>query len=116
MQGDVDMGLKERVYKRMQKLGFNQKVLADKSGLTQATISRILSGTVRQLKSGALTKLASALQVTTDFLLERVGENDPKDMIKFDDRAQNMLRGYENLDEEKKLALEKFLKYLESEE
>ena len=53
-----------------QKQSLNQKSL---SGVSQATISRIETGRVRQLRSSALENLADALGVSVDFLM---GDNE----------------------------------------
>ncbi len=52
-----------------QKRGLNQKSLSLLSGVSQATISRIEIGRVRQLRSRALKSLADALNVSVDFLM-----------------------------------------------
>ena len=51
------------------KQGLNQKVLATLSGVSQATISRIETGRVHQLRSAALKRLADTLKVSVDFLM-----------------------------------------------
>ena len=56
-----------------QKRGLNQKRLSLLSGVSQATISRIEIGRVRQLRSRALKSLADALNVSVDFLM---GDNE----------------------------------------
>ena len=56
-----------------QKRGLNQKSLSRLSGVSQATISRIEIGRVRQLRSRALKSLADALDVSVDFLM---GDNE----------------------------------------
>ena len=56
-----------------QKQGLNQKGLSGLSGVSQATISRIETGRVRQLRSSALKNLADALSVSVDFLM---GDNE----------------------------------------
>ncbi|MEW6752993.1 MAG: PAS domain S-box protein [Candidatus Latescibacterota bacterium] len=52
-----------------QKQNLNQKALSALSGVSQATISRIETGRVRQLRSSALKNLADALGVSVDFLM-----------------------------------------------
>ena len=52
-----------------QKQGLNQKGLSAISSVSQATISRIETGRVRQLRSAALKTLAGALGVSVDFLM-----------------------------------------------
>jgi len=56
-----------------QKQSLNQKALSALSGVSQATISRIETGRVRQLRSSALKNLADALEVSVDFLM---GDNE----------------------------------------
>ena len=53
-----------------QKQSLNQKDLSDRSGVSQATISRIETGRVRQPGSSALKNLAGALGVSTDSLMD----------------------------------------------
>lgn len=56
-----------------QKKSLNQKTLSVLSGVSQATISRIETGRVLQLRSSALKSLAGALSVSVDFLM---GDNE----------------------------------------
>ena len=56
-----------------QKQSLNQKALSALSGVSQATISRIETGRVRQLRSSALKNIADALGVSVDFLM---GDNE----------------------------------------
>ena len=56
-----------------QKQSLNQKDLSDRSGVSQATISRIETGRVRQPGSSALKNLADALGVSTDSLMDDKG-------------------------------------------
>ena len=53
-----------------QQQSLNQKDLSDRSGVSQATISRIETGRVRQPGSSALKNLADALGVSTDSLMD----------------------------------------------
>lgn len=52
-----------------QKQSLNQKALSALSGVSQATISRLETGKVLQLRSSALKRLADVLGVTVDFLM-----------------------------------------------
>ncbi len=52
------------------KQSLNQQDLSDRSGVSQATISRIETGRVRQPGSSALKGLANALGVSTDSLMD----------------------------------------------
>lgn len=49
--------------------GLNQRQLAKAAQLTQATVSRIEQGKIRELKSSALAGLAAALDVSVDSLI-----------------------------------------------
>jgi transcriptional regulator with XRE-family HTH domain len=69
--------LGERVKELRQQLHLNQKEIAEASGVTQATISRLESGAVKQLKSHALSGLAKALGISVDHLL---GKNEPQSL------------------------------------
>ena len=63
------------------KKNMNQKQCAVKSKITQATISRIESGSVKQLKSDALRRLAEALGIPIDYLVDRTDTLTPVDMV-----------------------------------
>lgn len=58
----------ERIVDMMQKKGFNQRELAEASGLTEVSISRYCTGS-RIPRRQSLIKLAKALHVTTDYIL-----------------------------------------------
>lgn len=90
----------------------NQKQLADASQITQATISRIESGQVRQLKSEALKRLATALGVTVDYLIEKTKELTPNDLVRSDPDATYILEGYETLSAEGRRQLKDFVRFL----
>ena len=86
--------LGERVKTLRQSYGWNQKRLASRSGITQATISRLERGRVRELKAGALLRLANALSVTTDELVGRSIPSMPKDI---DPMTRATLKQYQHL-------------------
>ncbi|MCY3669395.1 MAG: helix-turn-helix domain-containing protein [Gemmatimonadetes bacterium] len=64
------MSLGHNLKELRQKQSLNQKDLSDRSGVSQATISRIETGRVRQPGSSALKNLADALGVSTDSLMD----------------------------------------------
>jgi transcriptional regulator with XRE-family HTH domain len=105
-----------KVKKKREEKGMNQKELANASGITQATISRIESGQVRELKSGALKRLASALGVTVDFLVGKTERLTPEDIVSSDADAKYLLRGYEKLSGADRKLLKDYLRYLEDRE
>ena len=64
------MTLANKVRGLRQELGWNQVTLAQKSGITQATISRIESGKVTQPKMGQYIKLADSLKTTVEYFIQ----------------------------------------------
>jgi len=68
--------LANKIFLMRQIRKLSQSELAKKSGLSQATISRLEAGRISQLKSDAIIRLARALWVTTDFLLDVKKRND----------------------------------------
>jgi len=110
------MALDEKVRVKREELGMTQSELAKKSGLTQATISRIESGEVRQLKSEAIKALAKALGVTTDFLIGDMPKMKFDETLKADDTAQVIFRGYEKLSKEKRDQLKDYVNFLLNQE
>ena len=68
-RGGIHLTVGERIKQLREKKGMNQKQLAEKAKMTRATISRIETGQVKEVKSEALKKLAVALGVTVDFLV-----------------------------------------------
>lgn len=110
------MSLGEKVKKCRKKRGLNQKQLADASKITQATISRIESGEVKQLKSKSLRKLAGALGVTVDYLVDKTNKLTPDDIVESDPTAKYIFRGYEKLSPAQREKLESFVRFLEEEE
>ena len=67
------MSLGRNLKELRQKQSLNQKDLSDRSGVSQATISRIETGQVRQPGSSALKSLADALGVSADALMDDIG-------------------------------------------
>jgi transcriptional regulator with XRE-family HTH domain len=112
----TDMSLGEKVKTLREKKGMNQKEVAEASGITQATISRIESGQVKELKSEALKRLAGALGVTVDYLVDKTDKLTPNDIIRSDAAAQYVFRGYEKLSATGREQLKNFVRFLEEQE
>ncbi len=110
------MSLGKRVKQLRKKKGINQKQLADASGITQATISRLESDQVKRLLSDALTPLADALSVPVDYLVGRTDELSPEDVFSSDPDAKHLLRGYEKLSSEHRQQLRRFINFLEEQQ
>ncbi|EDT77113.1 helix-turn-helix domain-containing protein [Clostridium butyricum] len=76
-----------KIEERLQELDLSQKDLADKVNVTEATISRYITGT-RSPRGEILSRIAVALGLTTDYLLGNESmENDIKLIVnkKYDD-------------------------------
>lgn len=71
-------GVGKRIMERRKKMGLTQEALAEKSDLTTQAVSYFESGS-RSARSENLKKLASALSVSTDYLL--TGDIIDKDML-----------------------------------
>jgi transcriptional regulator with XRE-family HTH domain len=106
------MSLAEKVRVKREELRLTQQELAKKAGLTQATISRIEHGEVRQIRSDAAAALAKALNVTADFLLGKQERMEFEDSLVADPTAQVLFRGYENLSPERKRALLEYVDHM----
>lgn len=109
------MPLGQKVKQRREQLGLNQKQLAEASKITQATISRIESEQVKELKSKALKHLAAALSVTVDYLVDKTDRLTPNELVQSDKTAQYILRGYEKLSSRGREQLKSFIQWLEKE-
>jgi len=110
------MTLGERVKSLREREGMNQKELADASTISQATISRIESGQIEELKSDALIKLAEVLKVTVDYLIGKTNKMNPEELVTVDSDANYIFRGYEKLSNTGKKQFKEFLRFLELQE
>ena len=90
----------------------NQQELADRAGLTQATISRIESGRVEQLKSDALKQLAEALRVTMDYLVGRTTEVSSERLLESDPEAEELVEIYGELSPKNRRRIVEFAWFL----
>lgn len=97
----------QKIEQRLEKINMSQKELADKVNVTEATISRYLSG-ARNPRGEILSKIATVLGVTTDYLL---GNTDVEHPI---NNYEPVLNAKDEKDIEK--ALNKTLKMLEGQE
>jgi len=62
-----DLGNRVKRLRQIRQL--NQKQLSARAGISQATLSRIETGSVKQPRTSALVQLAEALEVSVDYLL-----------------------------------------------
>ncbi len=100
-----------RIKKKRIELDLTQTELARKAKLTSAAISQFESS-ARKPSFDALAKLASALKITTDYLLGKraLGYED----ILADPKVSVMFRGMMELSEKDKKAMLEFYEFLKS--
>lgn len=102
----------QRIRLLREKRDMNQKQLAEASEITRATISRIETGKVKEVKSEALMKLAGALGVTVDYLVGKSEEMSPDDIIRADTRMKDVLSDMYHLGPSRRQEVEDFVRYL----
>jgi transcriptional regulator with XRE-family HTH domain len=108
---EANMSVATRIKNRRIDLGATQTQLAKRARLTPAAISQFESG-ARKPSFDALSQLAEALRVTTDYLLgkKELGYED----ILADPRVSVMFRGMMELSESDKEAMLEFYEFLKS--
>lgn len=106
------MSISQRVSRLREELGMSQQVLAEQSGITQATISRLESGHVEQLKSRALARLADALHVTMDYLAGRTADVTTDGLLQSDPDAAGLMEAYRRLTPENRRRLMEYAWFL----
>jgi len=111
-RGGIHLTVGERIKQLREKKGMNQKQLAEKAKMTRATISRIETGQVKEVKSEALKKLAVALGVTVDFLVGQSEEMSADDIIIADDQIKNVMSDMYSLGPNPRQEVEDFVRYL----
>ena len=105
------MSVATRIKNRRIDMGVTQTQLAKRAKLTPAAISQFESG-ARKPSFDALSKLAGALRVTTDYLLgkKELGYED----LLADPRVSVMFRGMMELSESDKEAMLEFYEFLKN--
>lgn len=99
------MELKSRIKMLMEEKHLTQKELANLSGITEASMSKYLSGE-RTPRIDVIVNIANALGVTTD---ELIGNDIEDDKMGFFRLKTVLARGMENMSEDDKKELIKFL-------
>lgn len=89
--------LGKRLKARRKALDISANDLAKECGLTAATIYRVESGEIGQLKSAALIRLAEALHTTTDYLMGKTEEPKLRDVLTGDKIAQYIYSLYDQM-------------------
>lgn len=106
------MAFAEKVRVKREEKRLTQAELAKKTGLTQATISRIESGEVQQVKTDSVLKLAHTLGVTVDFLVGDKRRMDFDETVTADQDAQVLFRGYANLSSDQRKQVAEYVEFL----
>lgn len=97
----------ERLTELLRQQGMSQKQLAELIGVTEATVSRYITGD-RTPKSGILANMATALHTTSDYLLGK--ENDNGIEVDFTTIQRLIARNASNLSiQEKKILINTLL-------
>lgn len=73
--------LDEKIYRRMLQLGMSQQALAQKSGVSDSEISRLLNGQSKRPGLHNILRLARALGVSLDFLADDQMGSDPRSAL-----------------------------------
>ncbi len=98
----MEQMLNDRLKGLMKEKGLNQKQLAAKANLTEAAVSKYLSG-ARRPQSKALVTLASVLGTTTDYLMGAKGSEG--DHFKILEEAIRQNKGSLSAEEKMRLIL-----------
>lgn len=106
----------KRVRELRESRNMTQADLHHFSGIPQATLSRIENGGFQDLKGRTLVILANSLRVSTDFLLGRIPEENPKLLAGVDLGSRTLLKMYFSLNDDSKRMLEYFAEFLETKE
>ena len=105
------MSVADRIRNRRRELRITQTRLAKTAKLTPAAISQFESG-LRKPSFGALSKLSTALKISTDYLL---GIKQPSyEDILADPKVSLMFRGLMKLSEKDKEAMLEFYEFLKT--
>lgn len=98
------MTLQEKIKKLMKDQNLNQKQLAEKAHVTEASMSKYLSGN-RNPRTDVIVKIAKALNTSVNYLLD----NDPSPDNPYTYVSTALARCKEKLSDEDKKKLIKFL-------
>ena len=106
------MELRRRVIAERHRRGLTQAELARGSGICQATISRLETGSVRELRPSHLVGLADFLGVPTDYLLGRTDELEAEEVLPVDRTGRNLVDTYIGLTARSRKQLVAFAQFL----
>ncbi|MDG6999354.1 MAG: helix-turn-helix transcriptional regulator [Nitrososphaerota archaeon] len=104
--------LGKRVKAMREMRGFSQNELAKHANMQQGTLSRLEAGAAKELRCDALSRLSSALGVTSDFLLGKTDKIRAEDVLRDDKDAKQLFQDYLEMDVESKRALLQYSSFL----
>lgn len=113
VKGGVMITIGDRVKTLRERKGISQRRLAEMARVTPATVSRLESGKIVDVKASALIGMADALGVSIDFLVGRVRELTPGDVINFDPNIQAIVQAYLNLGPDERKRMSEYTIFLE---
>ena len=106
------MHFSEVVHQQRRKLKLTQRQLAQYTVMTQASISRIENGRVNNLRPSTLVKLATALNITIDYLLGRTETLSSSDLLLADPNAKELFACFGKLSLIEQREMVRYAKYL----
>jgi transcriptional regulator with XRE-family HTH domain len=115
-ESEENMTVGEKVQLLSNKQEINQKQLAEASGLTGATISRIMRGQSKHLRLETLKMLALALNVSVDYLVARTTSITANDILNSDPIARDLFDSYLGLSATSRELLLEYVRLLEGRE
>lgn len=117
------MNIGEKIRSIREEKGLTQVQLAQKSGLTQATICRIerssgerKSNRAREIGGETLRRLAQVLEVPVDYLVGRVRSRTPEATVAMDKTAQRLVETYSTVGRTEKDVLANLADYFRAQQ
>ena len=104
--------LAQRLKYRMDLLNYSPHKLAKESEVSAATIYRILTGDVHQLRTDSLLKLATTLHTSIDYLTGRTQEQTVGDTVRTDKNAQYIFGLYGEMNASQMQQLVQFAEFV----
>jgi transcriptional regulator with XRE-family HTH domain len=103
------MTLGQQIRRERENRGMTLAELASASKLTHATLSRLETGHVKELRSEALKRLAESLDVSMDYLVGKDTAMDVDEIVRSDRKAHMLVRAYAGLPERAKPVVANFM-------
>lgn len=114
--------LKDILHKRRMELGLTLKEIADRIGVTEATVQRWESGAIVNIRSNRLTMLAEILQISPTELMgwekqldewdKKYGEKVSKELEELEPNIGMIARASKKMTQEQTEALRKYAQFM----